>query len=193
MRFSTLFAAAALMFAACRPTNAATPYAPYPETKPGTVYHFIAYEANKAGKLQKKGNATITVDNSVKVGAHEYIRISKKIGDKDLGEEYFRFDDAFWLLGNPNSEAALIRVFDAPPKIGAQIQSSSMMTKVINEEDPVIEGTNYKNLVAVEYYAAGTLRLRYVIDRDMGHVKSILYKADGTVFGELRREPKAEL
>lgn len=192
MRFFTLIAAAALALCACRPLNAAPPYTPYPDITPGTVYHFIAYEADDAGKLQKKGKATLTVEKRVKVGANEYVRITRKVAGEDFGEEYFRFGDSFWLLEDPKSETSLIRVFDMPPKIDAQIQNPTMTTKVVPENESAIEGATYRNLLTIEYRTAGTLRLRYVIDRDIGHVRSTIYNLDGTVFGELRRDPQAE-
>ena len=190
MRFAAFIATAALMLAGCRPASAA-PFAPYPETKPGTVYHFIAYEADEAGKLQKKGAATITIEKPVKVGANEYVRITRKVGGRDFGEERYRFGDAFWLLEDPNNEASAIRVFDVPPKAGAEVQNATTTTKVVAEKDPSIEGATYKNLLTVEYHTAGILRLRYVIDRDAGHVKSTIFNADGKLFGELRRDPQA--
>lgn len=191
MRFVALMVTAAVMLAGCRSASAAPPFAPYPETKPGTVYHFIAYEADEAGKLQKKGAATITIEKPVKVGAHEYVRIARKVGGQDFGGERYRFGDALWLLEDPNSEASLIRVFDNPPKPGAEIQNPTTTTKVVAEKEPSIEGKAYSNLLTVEYHTAGVLRLRYVIDRDAGHVKSTIFNADGKLFGELRRDPQA--
>ena len=177
MRFAALISTAALMLAGCGPASAAPPFAPYPETKPGTVYHYIAYEADEAGKLQKKGKATMTIEKPVKVGANEYVRLTRKVAGNDFGEERYRFGDAFWLLEDPNSEASLIRVFDNPPKAGAEIQNATTTTKVVAEKDPTIEGATYKNLLTVEYHTAGILRLRYVIDREVGHVKSTIFNA----------------
>ena len=191
MRLAALISTAALMLAGCGPATAAPPFAPYPETKPGTVYHYIAYEADDAGKLQKKGKATMTIEKPVKVGANEYVRLTRKVAGNDFGEERYRFGDAFWLLEDPNNEASGIRVFDNPPKAGAEIQNATTTTKVVAEKNPTIEGATYKNLLTIEYHTAGILRLRYVIDREIGHVKSTIYNQDGKLFGELRRDPQA--
>ncbi len=191
MRFAALITTTALMLAGCRPASAAPPFAPYPETKPGTVYHYITYEADSAGKLQKKGNATITAEKPVRVGKNEYVRVTRKVAGADFGEERYRFADAFFLLEEPDNEASAIRVFDNPPKVGAENQNATTTTKVVAEKEPTIEGETYKNLITVEYHTAGILRLRYVIDRDAGHVKSTIYNADGKLFGELRRDPQA--
>ena len=191
MRFAALISTAALMLAGCHPANAAAPFAPYPETKPGTVYHYIAYEADEAGKLQKKGKATMTIEKPVKVGANEYVRLTRKVAGNDFGEERYRFGDALLILDDPTNEASATRVFDNPPKVGAEVKNPTKITRVVAEADPTIEGVTYTNLLTVEYRIDGVLRLRYVIDRDAGHVKSTIFNADGKLFGELCRDPQA--